>query len=71
MDEKARIEKIERVLFGGTIGEEDGLCKKVKEMHEDFVFFSRVYKVFMFFVSVIFITLIGIILNLLFKSKVL
>jgi len=62
------LKEIKRILYGGVEeGEEDGLCKKVKDMHEQFVFFRRIYKVLMIFVTATLITLIGILLNLTFK----
>ena len=62
------LKEIKRILYGGVEeGEEDGLCKKVKDMHEQFVFFRRIYKVLMIFVTATLITLIGILLNLAFK----
>jgi len=62
------LKEIKRILYGGVEeGEEDGLCKKVKDMHEQFVFFRRIYKVLMIFVTATLITLSGILLNLTFK----
>jgi len=62
------LKEIKRILYGGVEeGEEDGLCKKVKDMHKQFVFFRRIYKVLMIFVTATLITLIGILLNLTFK----
>ena len=62
------LKEIKRILYGGVEeGEEDSLCKKVKDMHEQFVFFRRIYKVLMIFVTATLITLIGILLNLTFK----
>jgi hypothetical protein len=55
------LKDIKRILYGGVEeGEEDGLCKKVKDMHAEFLFFRRIYRVLMFFVASILLILLGI-----------
>jgi len=67
-DIESELKEIKEILFGRKEeGEEDGLCKKVKDMHNEFVFFKRIYKVLMVFLTAILLSLVGILLDLIFK----
>jgi hypothetical protein len=62
-----RLGEIERILFGEE-KDKAGMYSKVKEIYEQFVFFKRIYKVVMWYLSLSTIALIGILLHLVFHT---
>jgi len=64
---KEQVAYFKKILFGDTETNSKGECQKTKEMYDEFKFFSRIYKVFMFIISTAVVVIIGIVIKSLMK----